>query len=158
MAEIVLNRDILKEKIESLKKENKKIVFTNGCFDIIHPGHVDYLRKAKALGSILVVGVNSDISVKRIKGKNRPINNESDRLAVLSAFSCIDYLTLFEEDTPYNLIALIQPDVLVKGGDWAVNSIVGKDIVEQNGGEVLNIEFLPGYSTTSIIQKIKNLV
>ena len=133
----------------------KKIVFTNGCFDLLHPGHVDYLERAKALGDILVVGLNSDSSVRRLKGDERPINTEIDRGRVLAGLWCVDFIIIFNEDTPYNLIKAIEPDVLVKGGDWPIEKIVGRDIVQARGGEVKSLEFLPGYSTTAIIEKIK---
>jgi len=134
--------------------KNQKIVFTNGCFDILHAGHVLYLQEAKALGDILIVGLNSDNSVKRLKGDSRPINNEKDRAIVLSGLASVDYVIIFEEDTPYNLIAQIQPDVLVKGGDWAPESIIGYDIVMKKGGEVRSLVFVEGKSTTEIIEKI----
>ena len=133
----------------------KKIVFTNGCFDLLHPGHVDYLERAKALGDILVVGLNSDSSVRRLKGDERPINTEIDRARVLAGLWCVDFVIIFNEDTPYNLIKAIEPDVLVKGGDWPIEKIVGRDIVQAKGGIVKSLNFLPGYSTTSLIDKIK---
>jgi rfaE bifunctional protein nucleotidyltransferase chain/domain len=135
---------------------DKKIVFTNGCFDLLHPGHVDYLERAKVLGDVLVVGLNSDESVRRLKGPKRPINPEMDRALVLAGLGCVNFVIIFSEDTPYNLIKAVQPDVLVKGGDWPIDKIVGKDIVLANGGEVKSLDFLPGYSTTSLIDKIKN--
>ncbi|MBT8762545.1 D-glycero-beta-D-manno-heptose 1-phosphate adenylyltransferase [Desulfohalobiaceae bacterium Ax17] len=135
---------------------DKKIVFTNGCFDLLHPGHVDYLERAKALGDVLVVGLNSDESVRRLKGPKRPINPEMDRALVLAGLGCVNFVIIFSEDTPYNLIKAVQPDVLVKGGDWPIDKIVGKDIVLAKGGEVKSLDFLPGYSTTSLIDKIKN--
>ena len=146
----------LKEFIQRLSKlrHNKKVVFTNGCFDIIHAGHVQYLQQAKELGDILIVGLNSDDSVKRLKGSSRPINNQQDRKIVLEALRSVDYVLIFEEDTPYNLINQIKPDVLVKGGDWKVEQIVGSDIVLENGGEVKSLLFIDGASTTSIIEKI----
>ncbi len=146
----------LKEFIQHLSKlrQNKKVVFTNGCFDIIHAGHVQYLQQAKELGDILIVGLNSDDSVKRLKGSSRPINNQQDRKIVLEALRSVDYVLIFEEDTPYNLINQIKPDVLVKGGDWKVEQIVGSDIVLENGGEVKSLLFIDGASTTSIIEKI----
>ena len=133
----------------------KKIVFTNGCFDLLHPGHVDYLERAKALGDILVVGLNSDSSVRRLKGNARPINTEMDRARVLAGLSCVDFVIIFNEDTPYNLIKAVKPDVLVKGGDWPIDKIVGRDIVLARGGIVKSLNFLPGYSTTSLIDKIR---
>jgi D-glycero-beta-D-manno-heptose 1-phosphate adenylyltransferase len=150
----VLTREELKSIRDRLKKEGKKVVFTNGCFDIVHRGHVDYLTKAKAIGDVLIVGMNTDASVKRLKGPSRPVVCEDDRAFVLGALKAVDYVCLFDEDTPFELIKAIVPDVLVKGGDWAINSIVGKDIVEAAGGTVKTIDFVPDRSTTNIIQKI----
>lgn len=137
------------------KNEGKKIVFTNGCFDIIHSGHVLYLNEAKKQGDILFLGLNSDSSVKRLKGENRPINCENDRKYVLENLKSVDFVEIFEEDTPYDLISLVQPDVLVKGGDWAVESIVGHDIVLAKGGEVKSLIFKEGYSTSGIIKSVQ---
>ena len=139
-----------------LKAEGKKIVFTNGVFDLIHSGHVDYLSKAKKLGDVLIVGLNSDDSVKRIKGDKRPILNQAERAFILSNIKPVDYVVVFEEDTPANLISEIIPDILVKGEDWAVEKIVGRDIVEKNGGKVMNIEFVNDQSTSRIIELIVN--
>jgi rfaE bifunctional protein nucleotidyltransferase chain/domain len=139
-----------------LKGEGKKIVFTNGCFDIIHRGHVEYLTKAKALGDVLFVGMNTDRSVKRLKGPQRPIIGEDDRAYVLAALNAVDYVCLFDEDTPYELIKVVVPDILVKGSDWAIDAIVGKDIVESAGGRVQTIDFVPNRSTTDIIKKISH--
>ncbi|SDC21840.1 rfaE bifunctional protein, domain II [Desulfurella multipotens] len=144
----------IKEIIDKLKSFNKKIVFTNGCFDIIHAGHVNYLQKAKQLGDVLIVGLNSDKSVKSIKGEKRPINNQDDRACVLSAFYFVDYVVIFDQDTPYELIKIIQPNVLAKGADWEGKNIVGKDIVEKSNGKIVLIDYLEGKSTTSIIDKI----
>ena len=144
-----------KEKLENWKKEGKKIVFTNGCFDIIHAGHVDYLEKAKALGDILVVGLNSDNSVRRLKGKDRPINPVEYRKKVLEALKPVDLVIIFEEDTPENLIKKVKPDVLVKGGDYTVDTIVGADFVKSYGGKVAIIDFVYDISTTKITQKIR---
>jgi len=130
------------------------VVFTNGCFDILHPGHVDYLQRARDLGSCLVVGLNSDASVRRLKGPLRPVNDEHSRAAVLSALACVDYVVVFEEDTPYELIKKVDPDVLVKGGDGSVDRIVGRDVVVHGGGAVLSIPLLEGYSTTAIVDRI----
>ena len=138
-----------------LHESARKIVFTNGCFDIIHAGHVTYLAQAKALGDVLILGLNSDASVKRLKGDNRPINNEQDRALVLAALSSVNYVVIFEEDTPYNLIKLVQPDILVKGGDWQPSEIVGSDLVLARGGEVLSLKFVEGLSTTGILQKLR---
>ncbi len=134
--------------------QGKKIVFTNGCFDIIHRGHIEYLSDAKTLGDVLVVGLNSDESIKRLKGLKRPINKEEDRALTLSALEIVDFVIIFEEDTPLKLIKAIKPDVLVKGGDWEVNQIVGADIVMREGGEVRSLPYIEGYSSTSIIEKI----
>jgi len=148
--------DEIARTVKELKAAGEKLVFTNGCFDIIHAGHVQYLEEAKALGDILIIGLNSDSGVKRIKGDDRPVNSELDRAIVLSAFSAIDYIVLFQEDTPLDLINLIKPDILVKGGDWPVDKIVGADIVKANGGQVKTLQFKAGNSTTNIIEKIKN--
>lgn len=137
-----------------LRASGMKIVFTNGCFDIIHTGHTRYLEKAKAEGDVLVVGLNSDASVRGIKGEKRPVNNETDRAEALSALKAVDYVTIFNEPDPYNVIAAIQPDVLVKGGDWPLDKIIGRDIVEARGGRVVNLPYIEGRSTTGIIEKI----
>ena len=136
------------------KKDGKKVVFTNGCFDILHRGHVHYLEKAKQLGDILVVGLNSDESVKKIKGEQRPIVPQDDRAFVLSALGCVDYVCIFHEETPEELIRKLVPDVLVKGADWEKEDIVGKDIVEKSGGQVVTIPEVEGKSTQKIIQTI----
>jgi len=138
-----------------LKNEGRRVVFTNGCFDILHRGHVEYLQKAKALGDVLVVGVNTDDSVRRIKGPERPVVEERDRAYVLAALASVDYVCLFSEDTPYELIRVLVPDVLVKGADWAVEKVVGKDVVEAAGGSVKTIEFIPNRSTTGILERIR---
>jgi len=142
--------------IKDLKKQNKKIIFTNGCFDVLHKGHISYLRDAKALGDILIIGLNSDSSVKRLKGKDRPLNNQQDRAYVLSELESVSYIVVFEEDTPYDLIKWIKPDILVKGGDWQVKDIVGADIVIAEGGVVKSLAFQTGYSSTNIIDRIKD--
>ncbi len=140
---------------QALQAQGKKIVFTNGCFDLLHPGHVDYLSQARDLGDALVLGLNTDDSVRRLeKGANRPINSETARGLVLAALACIDKIVLFNEDTPLELIKAVQPDVLVKGSDYAPEKIVGYDIVTARGGKVTTIHFLDGYSTTTIIKKI----
>jgi rfaE bifunctional protein nucleotidyltransferase chain/domain len=139
----------------SILRKSKKIVFTNGCFDILHIGHIKYLEQAKKLGDILVVGVNSDESVKRLKGEKRPINRLSERMLMLDALKSVDFVTYFEEDTPYNLINDIKPHFLVKGGDWNTDQIVGSDIVIENGGQVLSLNFEEGFATTNIIEEIK---
>lgn len=137
------------------KNKGKKIVFTNGCFDILHRGHVTYLTEAKKLGDLLVVGLNSDASVKRLKGPERPINNETDRQYVLSQLKAVDFVEIFTEDTPLSLIMKIKPKVLVKGGDWKIDQIVGGKEVISEGGEVFSLNFVDGYSTTSLIHKIQ---
>ena len=137
------------------KRHGQKIVFTNGCFDVLHYGHVHYLLQAKALGDILVIGLNSDDSVRRLKGPTRPINGENERAFVLAALVCVDYVTLFEEDTPEELIKDVRPDVLVKGGDYTLDNIVGANFVTQNGGTVTTIPFVEGFSSTRIIEKLK---
>jgi rfaE bifunctional protein nucleotidyltransferase chain/domain len=144
----------LKKIRGALREQKKTVVFTNGVFDILHGGHVEYLNKSKALGDILIVGMNSDSSVRRIKGEKRPIVGEGDRSFVLSNLNAVDYICLFDEDTPLNLISAIVPDILVKGADWNVDAIVGKDVVERAGGKVMTIEFVPDRSTTSIIDRI----
>ena len=149
-----MTREALAEERKRLRAAGKKVVFTNGCFDILHRGHVDYLQKARALGDALIVGLNSDASVQRLKGPLRPVVSEEDRAFVLSALAVVDYVTIFGEDTPYELIRAVVPDVLVKGGDWAVEAVVGKDVVEAAGGRVQTIAFVPDRSTTGIIERI----
>ena len=145
--------DFLKIR-KDLKLKNKKVVFTNGCFDILHAGHVDYLAKAKACGDILIVGLNSDKSIREIKGKNRPIINELERAYILNNLKSVDYVVLFEEPTPLQLIERIIPDILIKGDDWAIENIVGREVVEKNGGVVTTIKFITSQSTSNIIKKI----
>ncbi|HMN17632.1 MAG: D-glycero-beta-D-manno-heptose 1-phosphate adenylyltransferase [Ignavibacteriota bacterium] len=146
----------IKEIRNRLKQENKKVVFTNGCFDLIHSGHVDYLVKAKELGDILIVALNSDQSVKRIKGDKRPILKQEERAFIVSNLKPVDYVTFFEEDTPAEIINELLPDILVKGADWSIDKIVGRDIVEANGGKVQTITFVNDQSTSKIIQLIKD--
>jgi rfaE bifunctional protein nucleotidyltransferase chain/domain len=141
----------------SLKNQRKSVIFTNGVFDIIHRGHIEYLAKAKALGDVLIVGMNSDESVRRIKGSKRPVVLQDDRAFVLSNLCPVDYVCLFTEDTPLNLISLLLPDILVKGADWKIENIVGKDVVEQSGGHVATIEYVPNRSTSNIIERILEL-
>jgi rfaE bifunctional protein nucleotidyltransferase chain/domain len=136
--------------------QHKKIVFTNGCFDLIHRGHIDYLAKARDLGDVLFIGVNTDRSVSALKGPHRPIQDEQSRLEILASFGFTDAVMLFDEETPYTLIKKIQPDILVKGSDYQPENIVGYDIVMAKGGQVKTIEYLPGYSTSLIEQRIKN--
>ena len=145
----------LKKTVENLKRKGKKIVFTNGCFDILHIGHINYLRKAKAKGDILIIGLNSDDSVKKIKGKGRPLTSQNERAEILAALEFVDFVTIFEEETPLNLIKEIKPDVLVKGGDWKKEEVVGSDFVESYGGKTFVVSFLKGKSTTQIINQIK---
>jgi len=144
----------LAETVDLLKASGKTIVFTNGCFDILHAGHVTYLAEARRLGDVLIVGVNSDASVRTLKGPRRPIVPQEERATVLAALEAVDYVVVFDEPTPYTLIEAIRPHVLVKGGDWSTESVVGRDIVEANGGRVVIIPFVPGLSTTNIIDKI----
>jgi rfaE bifunctional protein nucleotidyltransferase chain/domain len=153
MEAVKTRSEILKIR-DQLKKKKKKVVFTNGCFDIIHSGHVDYLTKAKKSGDILIVGINTDSSVRRIKGDKRPIIPELERTLIVSCLKPVDFVTLFEEDTPEELIKELKPDVLVKGSDWQKNEIVGKDIVELDGGTVKTIDFVTDRSTTKIIDLI----
>ena len=143
------------ERLAALRARGKKIVFTNGCFDILHVGHVTYLDKAKRLGDVLVVGLNSDSSVRRIKGKGRPINSELDRARVLASLSSVDYVTIFSEATPEKLIRKLKPGILVKGGDWKTETIVGASFVRALGGRVASLPFVKGYSTTSIIKRLE---
>ena len=142
---------------KDLKKEGQKVVFTNGVFDILHRGHVEYLEKAKSLGDVLMLGLNTDASVKKIKGSNRPVMGQDDRAIVLAGLSSVDYICLFEEKTPANLIRQLIPDILVKGGDYQIDDIVGRETVEANGGKVVTIDLVNGQSTTSLIEKMVKL-
>jgi D-beta-D-heptose 7-phosphate kinase/D-beta-D-heptose 1-phosphate adenosyltransferase len=144
----------LRPLLDILRATGKKIVFTNGCFDLIHTGHTRYLAMARSFGDILVVAVNSDSSVRMIKGDNRPINNEADRMETLAALESVDFVTLFDEPDPHKIISELQPDVLVKGGDWPVEKIIGRDVVEARGGKVISVGYIEGASTTGIIEKI----
>ena len=146
--------DHFKDLISRLKSEGKRIVFTNGVFDIIHRGHIFYLLEAKSYGDVLIVGLNSDSSVKIIKGLDRPINKEADRAFVLANLKPVDYVVIFNENTPYDLISIVIPDVLVKGGDWKTEEIVGSDLVNKNGGKVISLRYIENYSTTNIVRKI----
>ncbi len=150
----IVSRAALKKIVARERKKGKTIAFTNGCFDIIHYGHVSYLTSAKKDKRVLVVGVNSDASIRAIKGPHRPIITEKARAAVLAAFACVDYVTIFKEPTPYRLIKALQPDILVKGADWKGKAVVGSDIVRQRGGKVEFIKFVDRYSTTEIIESI----
>jgi D-beta-D-heptose 7-phosphate kinase/D-beta-D-heptose 1-phosphate adenosyltransferase len=140
-----------------LRASGQRIVFTNGCFDILHTGHTRYLAIARSFGDLLVVGLNSDSSVRTIKGNQRPINSEADRAEVLAALATVDYVTIFDEPDPYRVIKELQPDVLVKGGDWPIEKIIGRDVVEARGGRVINVPYVEGSSTTGIIDKILKL-
>ena len=149
-----IDNDKLKNVLDDLKAQGKRIVFTNGCFDLLHAGHIYYLNKAKELGDIFVVAINSDASVKRLKGESRPLFSQQERAEILSALECVDYVCIFEEDTPFEIVNLLVPDILVKGGDYHLGNIVGRDRVEANGGEVITIPFLENKSTTNIIEKV----
>jgi len=151
----IVGLERLQNALKAHRQQKERIVFTNGCFDILHVGHVRYLSAAKALGGILVVGLNSDASVRRIKGKGRPINSETDRAVVLAALTCVDYVVVFEEPDPLHLIQILEPDVLVKGADWETAQIVGADRVLDRGGEVIRIPLVEGVSTSGIIEKIR---
>ncbi|HLA39336.1 MAG TPA: D-glycero-beta-D-manno-heptose 1-phosphate adenylyltransferase [Candidatus Glassbacteria bacterium] len=153
----ILSLERLVEALEGERPAGRKIVFTNGCFDIIHPGHVAYLEDAASRGDVLVLGLNSDASVRRLKGPGRPINPQGDRALLLAGLASIDYVTFFDQDTPLELIMAVKPDVLVKGGDWTVENIVGHEFVLERGGEVYSLPFKEGYSTTRLIDKIKKL-
>ena len=151
----IVSRDYFVEN--ALKLHQQKIVFTNGCFDVLHFGHVHYLLQAKELGDILVIGLNSDDSVRRLKGPTRPINGEKERAFVLAALACVVYVVLFGEDTPKELIETVRPDVLVKGGDYDITAIVGADFVQRNGGTVTTVPFVEGFSSTRIIGQLNSL-
>ncbi len=151
----VLDSKTLFSAIEFYKSKNIKIVFTNGCFDLLHVGHVRYLSEAASLGEILIVGINSDSSVQKLKGSTRPIQNENDRAEILASLTSVQHTIIFSEETPKELIQIVQPDVLVKGGDWSADQIVGSDFVLKHGGQVLSLQFVDGKSTTKIIEKSK---
>ncbi len=151
----IKSRKKLSSLLKRLRKLKKKIVFTNGCFDILHYGHVDYLRKAKKYGDFLMVGLNTDRSVRALKGKGRPIHPERDRAEILSELCCVDGVTFFGELTPLHLIHLIRPDVLVKGADWELKDIVGRDFIESYGGKVRRVPLVPGRSTTHVLKKME---
>ena len=154
MKQKIIERKELSRIIKALKAKGKRIVFTNGCFDLLHIGHVRYLEKARGLGDILVVGVNSDSSVRKIKGPKRPLLPEEERTEILSGLGCVDYITIFNEIDPLKLITSLHPDVLVKGGDWTKEEIVGREVVERLGGEVVIIPFVQGVSTSNLIEMI----
>jgi len=153
----ILDRNTLKNKLEALRKEGKKIAFTNGCFDILHVGHVRYLREAKKIGDILVLALNSDSSVRAIKGEERPLVCEEERAEVLAALEFIDFVTIFPELTPLELINYLKPDILIKGGDWPEDKVVGREEVKKWGGRVAIIPEVEGKSTTNIVEKIKKV-
>ena len=146
----------LKAKTNSWKENGQKVVFTNGCFDIVHRGHIELLARTADLGDKLIIGLNSDSSIQKLKGEDRPIINEQSRAVLLAALSFVDAVVLFSEDTPLNLISTLVPDVLAKGGDYEIETIVGYEIIQQNGGEVILVPFVDGFSSTAIIDKIKN--
>ena len=150
----ILDPQTLQEKLQALRRKGRRVVFTNGCFDILHVGHLRYLAAARQEGDLLVVGLNSDRSVIAIKGPRRPIVPEGQRAEILAGLSCIDFITLFDEPDPFNLIRLIRPDVLVKGDDWPEDKIIGADIVKADGGKVVRVPLVKGNSTTAIIEKI----
>ena len=151
----IVARDAIGRVAERFRREGRRVVFTNGVFDLLHPGHVRYLNQARRLGDALIVGVNSDRSVRSNKGDGRPINAEGERAEVLAALQAVDAVVVFDEDTPHEVICAVQPDVLVKGADWPEDGIVGREIVEARGGVVVRVPVEPGYSTSSIIEKIR---
>ena len=151
----ILSFSALKNQLKKWRNANEKIVFTNGCFDLLHLGHVNYLAKARDFGNRLIVGLNTDTSISRLKGPSRPVKDEQSRLALLAGMAFVDAVVLFDEETPINIISMIQPDVLVKGGDYQVKDIVGHEIVLNNKGKVCTIDFLEGYSSSVLIEKIK---
>lgn len=156
LSEKLLTKDKLQNLLNAWNAENKKVVFTNGCFDILHRGHVEYLCHAHDLGDKLIVGLNTDASVKRLgKSPERPINSEDTRAIILAGLECIDAIVLFDEDTPLELITFVQPDVLVKGNDYKAEDIVGYDVVTAKGGKVITIQLVDGFSTTKLIEKMK---
>ena len=152
----IFDLELLMKKIEKWRSENKKIVFTNGCFDLIHLGHIEILARSSDFGDKLIIGVNSDLSIKKLKGENRPIIEESSRTRQLSELEFVDAVVLFDEETPIKLIETIKPDVITKGGDYTAKNVVGNEVVSQKNGEVVIIPLTQGYSTTSILNKIKN--
>jgi len=152
---MLIDRMKISEIVTSLKAKGKKIVFTNGCFDILHVGHVRYLKEAKALGDILILGLNSDSSVKSLKGSNRPINNESDRAEVLSALKAIDYVVIFDEKTAENIVGEVKPDIYAKGGDYSIDTLPEAKIVAEHGGKTVLLQLVDGKSSTNIINKCK---
>jgi D-glycero-beta-D-manno-heptose 1-phosphate adenylyltransferase len=156
MGQVVQLEELLPQ-VKTAKSTGRKIVFTNGCFDLLHVGHVRYLKEARSLGDLLVVGLNSDASVRGLKGTSRPVQSESDRAEILASLGCVDYVVLFSEEIPLRLITALKPDVLVKGGDWPVEKIIGHEVVLKGGGQVRSLPFHPGHSTSSILEKIQKL-
>jgi D-glycero-beta-D-manno-heptose 1-phosphate adenylyltransferase len=152
----ILTKEELNTLLNVLKFKGKKVVFSNGCFDILHRGHIEYLAKAASFGDCMIIGLNTDASVKRLKGKNRPVQDEISRSQVIAALHFVDYVVLFDEDTPYELISYLKPNILVKGSDYKENEIVGADVVKANGGKVVTVDLVDGYSTTSIIERLKS--
>lgn len=150
----LLSREALETKLAEWRSAGETIVFTNGCFDILHRGHVEYLAQAADLGDKLIIGLNTDVSVKRLKGESRPVNDEKSRALLLSALQFVDVVVFFDEDTPYELIKQVQPDILVKGNDYKPEEIIGYDIVTAKGGKVLTIDLVEGFSTTNIIKRL----
>ena len=155
-ADKIFTRETLTQELQKWRDQGLKIVFTNGCFDLVHLGHVDYLEKARNLGDKLVLGLNTDASIKGLKGEERPLQDEMSRARIMASLLFVDAVVLFNEPTPYNLIDLVQPDILVKGDDYSPENIVGADIVKEKGGEIKTIPFVKGYSTSNIVAKIKN--
>lgn len=153
LQKILTLEDLLAQR-NRLRQENKKTVFTNGCFDLLHPGHIDYLSRARQMGDVLILGVNSDRSVRKLKGPQRPILTQDERTSLLSGLDSVDYITVFDEHTPHRLIAALLPDVLVKGGDWTVETIVGREEVVATGGKVVALPYLEGQSSTAIVERI----
>lgn len=157
MKDKVKQKEELKIVLDKLKEEGKRVVFTNGCFDLLHIGHTRYLEDAKKLGDILIVAVNSDHSVRAIKGEQRPVIPDKERAEVLSALQCVDYVMIFDEPNPHNIISFLKPNILVKGGDWDEDAIIGREVVENNGGKVVRIPEIKGSSTSNIIDKIAKI-
>lgn len=153
----ILPRQALAAAVRLFKQQGAKVVFANGCFDLLHVGHVTLLERARKLGDVLVVGINSDRSVGRLKGSTRPIVGQQDRARLLAALACVDYVTVFDEPTPYQVIAALKPSVLVKGADWPVSGIIGRELVKRTGGRVVRIPLVSGYSTTKLISRIAQL-
>ena len=152
----VISLNQLKSEREKLRTENKTVVFTNGCFDLLHPGHTRYMQMARDLGDVLIVALNGDRAVRELKGNSRPILKENERAEVMAALACVDYVMIFDDISPRETIAALLPDILVKGGDWGVDAIIGREEVEAGGGKVMSLPFVEGVSTTEIIERILN--